>query len=440
MPVGSDEVNTMRARLEPGGRYRTADGKLHQTLRIAVLWKSPCDLRPRRYRFPTGAEYTRAHRRLWEKRLKEIRELAAEQFDPISVFPLSRGAVGTTILTRQQTLTVGEAARRHLEELAGDAKINTHTRNQYHHIFQVHVLDSDLAKVPLAQLSDGHIKLWLAQLQRKTSRNGKRLEASTINKVLARLRTFITLAWKRGEIPRPINPMELVDNLPKSDVDKISPFTPDELLAILSVCGGQQRALYTLLAFTGMRPSEALGLWWEHIDLKGDRILVRQQVREDGSVDSKLKTRRSRRDIEMFEPVRASLAGLAAQNRLRSKFVFCGRLGRPLRERTQGDDPWREALARGEVEYRRLYTLRHTYTSLMLAAGRNAQWVAYQLGHVDTKKLHEVYERWMAAPAAERLDLEALFVAVRELPPRAAKILRILPTSCPRAKLRSGSI
>jgi integrase len=398
----------MRSRFERGSPYTTGDGKVHRALRIAVWRQGPGDLRPRRQRFPTGEEDTRANRRLWKRRLEER--------------------------------TFGEAARRHLETLAGDPKISAHTRDQYHHIFQVHVLDSNLAKIPLAELDDGHIKLWLAQIQAKTGRNGRRLEVSTVNKILARVRTLVTLAWQRGQIPRPINPMELVSNLPKSQEDKIRPFTPDELLAILSLCEGQQRALYTLLVFTGVRPSEALGLWWDHVDVKNERILIRQQVREDGSVDPKLKTRRSRRDVEMFEPVRSALVGLAAQNRLRSKFVFCGRLGRPLRERTQGDDPWREALAQAEVEYRSLYTLRHTYASLMLWAGRNAQWVAHQLGHVDTRKLHEVYERWMTAPAAERLDLDGLFDAVRNLRPRAAKIRPNLPTSCPRAKLRSDAI
>jgi integrase len=75
-----------------------------------------------------------------------------------------------------------------------------------------------------------------------------------------------------------------------------------------------QRALYTTLALTGLRPSEALALYWEeHVDYERRRILVRQQLRNDGTVDPKLKTQRSERDVVMLEPVRVALRALAPQ-------------------------------------------------------------------------------------------------------------------------------
>jgi hypothetical protein len=46
----------------------------------------------------------------------------------------------------------------------------------------------------------------------------------------------------------------------------------------------------------------------------------------------------------------------------------------------------------------------------------------------------------MEAPAAERLDLEALFAVIRELPPKAGKRPAILPRICPESKLRIGEI
>jgi integrase len=146
---------------------------------------------------------------------------------------------------------------------------------------------------------------------------------------------MVTEAWKSGAIPRPVNPMELVKNLPMEGRQP-EPFLPDELRALFAACEAQQRALYLFLAFTGLRPSEALGLWWRHIDYEDGRILVRQQLREDGTIDHRLKTPRSERDVAMLEPVRAALSQLALQNRLRSRFVFCNRHGGPLLERTQG--------------------------------------------------------------------------------------------------------
>jgi integrase len=115
---------------------------------------------------------------------------------------------------------------------------------------------------------------------------------------------------------------------------------------------------------------------------------------------------------------------------MRSKFVFANRKGGPLNERTQGDDPWRRTVARAGLEYRPLYTLRHTYTFLMLSGGKPLQWVADQLGHVGVKKIDEVYGRWKHRHYLpdRQLDLVALFRSIRALPPCAvSKALRDSP-------------
>jgi integrase len=170
-----------------------------------------------------------------------------------------------------------------------------------------------------------------------------------------------------------VNPTDLVDNLPMKGREP-DPFSPDELTALLGGCEGQQRALFTTLALTGLRPREAIALYWEeHVDSERERILVRQQLRNDGTVDPKLETQRPERDVVMFEPVRVGLRALAPQNLMRSRFVFANRKGKPLNERSQGDDPWRRAVRRAGLEYRPLYTLRHTYTFLMLSVGKPLQ-------------------------------------------------------------------
>ncbi len=91
-----------------------------------------------------------------------------------------------------------------------------------------------------------------------------------------------------------------------------------------------------------------------------------------------------------------------------------------------GDHPWRRAVARAGVDYRVLYNLRHTYTTLMIRAGKPLQWVAHQLGHVGVKKIDEVYGRWTRTPEAQALDLEAFLLAIMQLPKRAV-VLQPLP-------------
>jgi integrase len=89
-------------------------------------------------------------------------------------------------------------------------------------------------------------------------------------------------------------------------------------------------------------------------------------------------------------------------------------------------------LQRAGLEYRRLYLLRHTYTFLMLSAGKPLQWIAAQLGHRGVAKIDETYGRWRDAHKlpARPLDLEEFFRAIRNLPPFAAKTRPELPRIC----------
>jgi integrase len=128
----------------------------------------------------------------------------------------------------------------------------------------------------------------------------------------------------------------------------------------LAVAASERQQTNVTFALTGLRPGEMFGLCWDSVDMRNLELRVHQQVLENGEVSEKLKTPRSRRNVTMFEPVKTAIAALQAKNRLRTKFVFANRDGSPLNVRRQDDDPWRRALRRAGLEYRRLYLLRHT--------------------------------------------------------------------------------
>jgi integrase len=184
--------------------------------------------------------------------------------------------------------TVPNLVRDYLDSLPG-TEVSEYTRRQYESVFRTHLLENTLAKVHLDELTDNHIKKWLGDVRRTRVRGGKLIEASTANKILALLRTAITVAWKRGDIPRSVNPMDLVENL-RAEGAEPNPFTPDELLCLFAVTEGQQRALYIAFALTGLRPGEMFGLWWEDVDTRNMELRVRRQVLENGQISEKLKT------------------------------------------------------------------------------------------------------------------------------------------------------
>jgi integrase len=64
-----------------------------------------------------------------------------------------------------------------------------------------------------------------------------------------------------------------------------------------------------------------------------------------------------------------------------------------------------------KIVKRTLYQTRHTFGTLMLAAGENPEWIARQMGHEDTTVLFTVYSRFVQN--LTRPDGSA-FVTIRE--------------------------
>lgn len=388
-------------------KYRLADGTERRRLLLTVRCLRADDPRPQRLRVALGVDDSRKNRRLWEGRRRQIEnEVISGTFDPVRWF-------GTRFSATQEVPTVGQFAQEWLREIPSQR-----TRAHYELILRKHLLPDPLAAQPLQDLHDGHLRIF----QRNLSEKEPALETATVNKIFARVRTIVNLAFQRGLIPRPQSPAALVKNLPMPQRE-VDPFTADEFLRILRACiSEQQRALYILLGLTGLRPSEALGLWWSDINFADSLIAVRRQLLEDGSVTDRLKTSRSRRDVVMLPPVRETLLDQRARSGLLGNLVFVGRLGAPMKESTQGDNPWRRALTRAGVPYRTLYNLRHTYTTFMLSAGRPIQWIAHQLGHVGVRKIDEVYGRWVHTPADRMLDLGELCRSVEAATAKAAAL------------------
>ena len=73
-----------------------------------------------------------------------------------------------------------------------------------------------------------------------------------------------------------------------------------------------------------------------------------------------------------------------------------------------------------------LYNLRHTYTTLMIRAGKRLQWITRQLGHVGVKKVDEIYGGLTRSPKEEPLDLDSFLLQIMRLP-KAAQRLQTLP-------------
>ena len=184
-----------------------------------------------------------------------------------------------------------------------------------------------------------------------------------------------------------------------TDVDRRSRIISDEDMSRIMEAAGQSKYYnyFRILAATGLRPSEALGL--QIRDIKSDVLEIRRGWTIDGY--SPLKTKAAKRDI----PISEELKKILLEQRDKSAFVTkegwlfptakkvpsmnalqCA-LKRILKQTTEWEiggktNQKKLAVVRPPVKCS-LYDFRHTFATLMAESGMNPKTLQYIMGHTD---------------------------------------------------------
>ena len=264
----------------------------------------------------------------------------------------------------------------------------------------------------LTRVSDelGHLKLqalkpldveeFYASLLRDGHRYGGGLAPKTVRNVHIALRRSLADAERFGLVTR--NVAALVKP-PVPERRELQTWTTDEVRQFLFVTRDDRlAAAWRLLAATGMRRGEALGLHWAAVDTKVGRLQINRSL---SMVDDKLvwdapKTSRSRRSISIDDETLAVLK----QHRKRQleervkagelwderDLVFCDELGRELHP-NRFTRAFGQAARRAGVSQIRLHDLRHTWATLALQAGVHPKVVSERLGHATTGITLDLY-------------------------------------------------
>jgi integrase len=103
-------------------------------------------------------------------------------------------------------------------------------------------------------------------------------------------------------------------------------FTPETMSAIVNTATGQERVLYALLAGSGLRIGEALGLELQHISTDFRTISVRQSVWE--GMKQAPKTLAAVRDVDLCSNLSEMLRQFVGERK--TGLLFVNRSGRPL--------------------------------------------------------------------------------------------------------------
>jgi len=201
----------------------------------------------------------------------------------------------------------------------------------------------------------------------------------------------------------------------KSRSEDIAPLTRDECKALLDKVKthfARDYPLFVLLARTGMRIGEALGLQWGDIDFNGRFITV-----ERGLARMKIETPKSgkSRRVDMSPQLTDALRVLKLECKKKGLALGLGDAPEYVFNNEKGGfidvNNWRrrvfnKALEKAGLRKIRIHDLRHTYATLRLSKGDNITDVSNQLGHHSVKLTLDIYNHWL--PGKKKSEVDAL--------------------------------
>jgi len=186
----------------------------------------------------------------------------------------------------------------------------------------------------------------------------------------------------------------------------------EQLATFLSVthsrASKRDSAFFLTLADTGLRPGEALALQWEDVDITARSLNVERAV-STGRIKA-TKTEESRR-VDLTARAAEALSALQAMSEAEalvngdtpSPWIFPSRTGTPLDAQRVGRRFRSLVLAAGLPRFR-LYDLRHSYATHLLALGAPLTYVSAQLGHRKPTTTLAFYAHWIPRGDKEWID------------------------------------
>jgi len=285
------------------------------------------------------------------------------------------------------------------------AQLAPKTQRLYTMLYDVHIAPT-LGSVPLRDLTAELIGRWQAD----------RLAAGagpiSVRKALTLLGGILQRAVESGRVSTNVARLVRKTKLPRRA--EIRPLAPATIEAMRNASSARNAALLSLLAYSGLRPGEALALRWA--DVRERTILVERSM--SLGVERNTKTGQHR-TVRLLAPLAADLR----EWRMRSgrpadaELVFPGVDGRPWTE--AAFESWRKCAFARAIKAAgvraRPYDLRHSFESLLLHEGRSVIYVARQLGHGAQLTLGTYGHVIDELEDAPQQDAESSILAAREV-------------------------
>lgn len=307
-----------------------------------------------------------AHQTRWQRPTASTAEL----FDAFTAFKTEAGTSGQTISTKYRALR------------------------------------SNIVRFNRDVVSVSDARAFVAQLRGRQS-------PKTANQNLVLLKDFgrwlLTQNHLRENVFEPIHPLKGADALKVQDR---TPFSRDELAQFLMTMLLHPTAShyysFTLVLFSlGLRPSEAIGLRWSHIDLNRRLVTIRESLTRsvDGLTAGKSRQRKGTktdnvRALPMSDRMHQLFTALKPQNAQPDDLIFTATGGGPIDDHNYRERYWKVVCEAANIRYRPPYTSRHTLISYGLEyGGWTIKQAAAVAGHSTTRMIEETYSHLLEMPS-----------------------------------------
>ena len=266
-----------------------------------------------------------------------------------------------------------------------------------------------LGNVKLRQVDPPRLQTLYGDLLATGNKVGGPLGARSVQIIHAFLHRAFVDAVRWGLISR--NPADLVDR-PSARRPEVRAWSPTEVRNFLDFTKDDRLApLWRMIAMTGVRRGEALGLRWSDVDLEGARISIQQTlvlVKNQIAIGEP-KTKNARRLVDLDSETVLQLkywrdrvaGGRALYPDLWQDvgLVFVDELGLPLNPPTVTRIFVRAVEAAGLPEIK-LHGLRHSHATAMLASGISPKIAQERLGHFSVSLTLDTYSHTLAGMQA----------------------------------------
>jgi integrase len=343
-----------------------------------------CNCRPS---YQVNVWSARDHKRLW-KTCATLAEARAWQVDTKQALRKGTLRAPTAITLREEAEAWLAGARSGVIRARGGRRFKPSVLRSYERALKLRILP-ELGGAKLASITHIDLQHFVDRLRARPV-DPKRpelgtLDPSTIRNTIVPLRSIFRHALRRGRIA--VNPTAGLE-LPAVEGrrDRIASSTEaarllDALAAWPSTAGDV--ALWATALYAGLRRGELQALEWADVDLDNGVISVRRSWDDkEGVIETK--SRAGTRTVPIAAILRGHLLAHHLRNGRPTTGLVFGRTSTqpfsPSSFRLRALSAWRNAPG-GPLTPIGLHECRHTFASLMIAAGVNAKALSTYLGH-----------------------------------------------------------